>query len=306
MGVTQELEQKVLHKYGWSIRYDQDANGSWMAYVTVGVNDTRQFVSDCTASPDTKEGTKLGKEAAAHVTLDGLSQEIQLQQAKPEKELAEVYTQQLAVYNSNEMNWDYFWNHKPTSVGIDVEGNKIIPPVLVQIATNEYVILEAPRSRISKNLERLLADDTITKVFCDNNSHHDKKSLGILEGTGPNPNKTDATRDFTTGPIVDIEAMASQILGPVSVARGLPRIISLLNPDLGVWIRKPKRARGQLTGRFANVGRFAMIEQGKARPLRGINDLSHEEQQYAALDAWCTLQAFHRLQEVYRAENKMS
>ena len=35
-----------------------------------------------------------------------------------------------------------------------------------------------------------------------------------------------------------------------------------------------------------------MIEQGKARPLRGVDDLSEREQQYCALDSWCTLQAY--------------
>jgi len=44
--------------------------------------------------------------------------------------------------------------------------------------------------------------------------------------------------------------------------------------------------------RYKNIGRFALIEQGKARPLRGVADLSEREQQYCALDSWCTLQAY--------------
>ena len=44
--------------------------------------------------------------------------------------------------------------------------------------------------------------------------------------------------------------------------------------------------------RYKNIGRFALIEQGKARPLRGVDDLSEREQQYCALDSWCTLQAY--------------
>jgi hypothetical protein len=50
-------------------------------------------------------------------------------------------------------------------------------------------------------------------------------------------------------------------------------------------------------GRFKDVARFSMIEQGKAPPLKSIHDLKKKEQQYAALDAWCTLQAYKRLRE---------
>jgi hypothetical protein len=72
----------------------------------------------------------------------------------------------------------------------------------------------------------------------------------------------------------------------------------MVMPELDVLIRKPK---GQ--GRFTKVGRFALIEQGKAPPLKSIDELTFEEKQYAALDAWCTLYAYRRLQELSVVES---
>ncbi len=69
------------------------------------------------------------------------------------------------------------------------------------------------------DLRRVLADDTIVKVFCDNFSHHDKTSLGL-----PTPS------DMTTGPIVDLEFLAAKLMGATKVARGLPRIVSRAMP----------------------------------------------------------------------------
>jgi hypothetical protein len=95
---------------------------------------------------------------------------------------------------------------------------------------------------------------------------------------------------YLSGPIVDIEAIAGQLVGPVKVARGLSRIVTLCMPELNVLVRKPKN-------KLSSVGRFAMIEQGKAPPLKSIHDLTKKQQQYAALDAWSTLLAYQRLQE---------
>ena len=70
-------------------------------------------------------------------------------------------------------------------------------------------------------------------------------------------------------------------------------------PELSnVRIVKP-RSTNQ---RYKNIGRFALIEQGKARPLRGVDDLNEREQQYCALDSWCTLKAYLSIME--RMEEK--
>jgi hypothetical protein len=288
---TQELNQKILQKYGWSATYGTTTDGSfWYADITVGINDTRRFCSVNNRSPaETKAGVKRGTASAAAAAIKGLRNEININEAIPVKELVNVFPKQILILVSNEEAWENFWNHKPEIVGIDTEGNQRAPPILLQVSTENYTILEVPGQSISKNVARLLADESIVKVFCDSCSQHDKTCLGLSV-------RQDV--DFTSGPIIDLEALAAKVCGPVTVARGLSRIVTMVMPELDVLIRKPK---GQ--GRFTKVGRFALIEQGKAPPLKSIDELTFEEKQYAALDAWCTLYAYRRLQELSVVES---
>lgn len=300
---TQELNQQVGHRYGWCVEFshleqqcDQqeslESSGRqhrqrWVCTVWVGVYDKRRFLTD-EYYPNTVEGRKAGQIDAATLALDGLQHEIQQQQLKSVKELHQVFTNKIPIYESNRTNWNYFWQNRPSVVGIDVEGNQLSPPVLVQIAVDDYVILETPAGRggLSKDLEKLLHDNQIMKVFCDNNSHRDKKCLGI---SIPTPDVL-----MSTGPIVDVEILARPHLGSVKVPRGISKLVVLTMPELNVRIEKPKSSKTKI-GRFKDVFRFSMIEQGKAPPLRSISELSVHEQQYAALDAWCTLQVYNRL-----------
>jgi hypothetical protein len=51
----------------------------------------------------------------------------------------------IRIYDlADEENWTYFWQHKRAMVGIDTEGNQSTSPVLLQIATLDYAILEVP------------------------------------------------------------------------------------------------------------------------------------------------------------------
>jgi len=283
MGPTQELTQGIAQRYGWSCVIEREDDGRWICTVTVGLKDRHQFASeDTTSVADTQEGLKKGTAAASEVALEGLQEEIRRQEAKPVRELTDIFPAPIDVYESNRENWEYFWNHKPAAVGIDVEGNQISPPVLVQISTDDYTIIEAPtRGGLSKDLVRLLRDDSVVKVFCDNFAHKDKICLGLADLI---PNN-----GFIEGHVVDLEALATKVLGPVKVARGLSRIIVLSMPDEinNALIQKPTSK-----GRFKNVGRFCLIEQGKKPPLKSIRQLSEKELQYAALDSWCTLQAY--------------
>ena len=292
MSPLQELKQKILQKYGWCAKFDVNENGEWYAEVILGPDDLRRFTSSNTLPADTHDGRKKGILAAAQVAIDGLREDVKLLEALPVKSLVEVFPKRIDVYSSNSENWDWFWNHKPKVVGIDTEGNQISPPVLVQISVDDYTILETPRRTISKNLRRLLSDDSIVKVFCDNSSHKDKTCLGL---------KVHADDDFSCGSIVDLETLAARSMGATAVDRGLPRIVTLCMPELKCLVRKPKTQKG----RYSNIGRFALIEQGKKPPLRGIHDLSDEEQQYAALDSWATLQAYKRLQGISVAKENV-
>lgn len=65
-------------------------------------------------------------------------------------------------------------------VGIDCEGNHTIPPSVVQIATENLVIIEFPLANggLSAGLRSLLANRDVLKVFCDSTTA-DRRSLGI-------------------------------------------------------------------------------------------------------------------------------
>ena len=285
----QEFTQQVIHKYGWGselIKVVEEKHVCYKLRVTLAWQEVREFVGEEMITSDSpllsthedKEAVNLVYKAA----LEGLHEEIQEMGMKPIVELKDVFVEAIDVYESNRENWNYFWSHKPTEVGIDVEGNQIQPPVLVQVATNDYCILEVPRKSLSPNLQRLLRDSSIKKIFCDNFGHKDKKCLGI-------------DRSKPRDDIVELETLASEFIGPSNVARGLARLVNLTMPDLTgtVLVGKPKR--NDKKGRFKNIGKFALIEQGKIPPLKNLQSLSSDEQQYAALDAYVTLQVYRKL-----------
>ena len=291
MSTTQQLNQTVLQRYGWSAVFDRDVQGHWLVTITMGfvgnAPDRRTFTTTCSSTDE-----KQGIQAASAMALEGLREQIQREESKPKQDLMQTFQQHahFQILDSfDPRSWQRVWSNPPSCVGIDVEGNQKSPPVLVQIATEDFCILEVPRNgRLSNDLNRLLTDDSIQKIFCDNYSHHDKTSLGLSSPAG-----WAATTD--AGIIVDLELLAAKHLGPVKVPRGLGRIATLCMPELAnITITKPKHNNPSMKGRFANIGRFALIEQGKLPPLRGIGDLSAMEQRYAALDAWVTLQCYKR------------
>ena len=207
------LEQAVCQKLGWTVRYFKDAVGNsdcagcWTAEVRMGPA-TASFASTDT-SPDTKKGAKAGKRAAAAAALDGLAGTIATERAKPELSLDAALGQQcrdnVEVRASSPAAWAAFWASKPAAVGIDVEGNQQSPPVLVQVATATMVILEAPASAggLSTDLARLLADDGVTKIFCD--------------GTGPCTDTCSVAPDSRAGFAPWIRALDRRRTTPATV-----------------------------------------------------------------------------------------
>ena len=209
------LKQMVLQRYGWSGVFDRNEDGYWYVDITLAINDTRRFLSDETIADE-----RIGSIRAASFALWGLEAAIREMESKEVKQLNEVFPRKIDVYGSTNENWDYLWAHKPAIVGIDTEGNQQSPPVLLQVATDDYTILEAPRGgTLSRHAKRLLSDDSIIKVFCDNFSHRDKISLGI--------DKLSMPADLTIGPVVDLEAVAARLLGPVKTPRGLSKIVTM-------------------------------------------------------------------------------
>ena len=323
---TQELQQTVCERFGWSLvltklptdivvvddhnNQEEETNGGprrhqWKAEIVTGLLgrdsssgedhhhhhhlNRHTFVTEQSYDDD-----KRGKSAVSEMVLVALADTIRAWEARPTMELTQVFAtqlQRLPILDSKDpTTWQRFWSRPYKAVGIDAEGNGISPPVLVQIATLDFVILETPRNSLSDDLKRLLHDDSITKVFCDNFSHKDKRCLGLVA----TPNDPD--EDYTKPPIVDLESLAMHALGPTKSARGLGRLVALTMPELNVRIEKPRKATGGMKGRFSNIAKFVLIEQGKMKPLKGLADLSKREQQYAALDAWCTLSVYQRIQ----------
>lgn len=280
MGATQDFTQKVIQRYGWSAHFETNDDGYWKVTVVVGLNSRHEFTSDAT------KDMKKAKELLSIQAMQALATDIQNEEAKQVYALTDVFPSAIAIKDSNDPStWSEFWNNPPNVVGIDTEGNQISPPVLIQVSTEDFTILEVPKGQISSHIRRLLKDDSIVKVFCDNFSHRDKKCLNCLPTT--------TTSDFSIAPIVDLESICNQVAGMVTkVPRGLSNIVSMTFPELNVRIKKPSK------NRMKNIGRFAMIEQGKAKPLKRLDDLTDKEQQYAALDSWCTLQGYLRIQKL--------
>lgn len=281
----------ICQKFGWSARYfkssdDTDAarNGCWAVEVSMGLGQQKTFISD-DRSNDSIKCRKQGKKAAALVALEGLKEDIQREMEKPEvhglpEAVREIFAGTRIVQSSPAV-WRDFWMNPPDAVGVDTEGNLLTPPVLVQIAKDDQVILEMPNANgLSEDLKRLLGDSTIIKVLCDSPSRKDAISLGLLA----------QDNDKKGNDLVDLEDLAASRMGQVSVPRGLSNLLTLTMPELGVRIAKETAA-----DRLNNVRTFTAIEQ-KYRPrLSGFLDLTPRERQYAAVDAWCTLQIWRRL-----------
>jgi len=325
---TQELQQGICQRFGWSLVITKLDDARWMAEIITGLAPLSSTTTPTTTTATTTSTTtidesdnqvsvkkytfitndpyvdeKLGKVAVSELALDGLSEEIATWQGLPAKEISHVFStiiDELPILDSKDpKSWKQFWDSSPQIVGIDTEGNGVSPPVLIQIATKDFILLETPHKRLSANLQRLLQDDTIIKVFCDNFAHKDKSCLGLPIVIQHKKEDSDAANYYTKPPIVDLECLAMGVLGPVKTARGLGRIIALTMPELKVRIEKPKKATGSMKGRFSYVAKFVLIEQKKMKPLRGISDLTIQEQKYAALDAWCTLIVYERLRSLH-------
>jgi hypothetical protein len=290
--VATAVLNKLCQQFGWSSFYHRDGEGYWSVEVRCGPGrDALVFASANASKDNTNKGKKEGHRAAAAVALKGLSHEVERERAIPTLPLKEAcgthFAKRVRIVESNDAAWSEFWSSPPTVVGVDVEGNGQSPPCLVQIATATTVIIEAPVSNameggmraLSVNLQRLLADDTIVKVFCDSRTEADKKCLELTIPV-----------DMTMGTVVDIECISAKRMGHgPSRDRGLARIFSEVYtlPKAGVRVSKP--------GGYSEVKRFTRIEKGWLPQLESVWELSKTELEYAALDAWITLLAWVHL-----------
>ena len=290
----QELEQGICGQHGWSSSYFQAPSSRWCVEVRwgVGPRNGRVFVSDDVSDGASKAGVKKGHAAAAAVAIAGLRDIVYAANSKPmctiEKAFG-VWFDLTCVVMSGPEGWAKLWEINPTEVFVDVEGNQVTPPVLVQVCVpfrNVYddtteqphrslCLLEVPNVHgLSDDMRRLLGDQSITKVFCDGTSGADRRSLGIDDSDN----------------YVDLEDITSSLVGATGVNRGLARIMNLAWPDPAVRATKDTRDK-------ESVLFFAAIEQGKKPRLKELDEIPNRIRRYAAMDAWCTMMAYRGLRQ---------
>jgi hypothetical protein len=248
----------------------------------------RVFVSDDVSDAGSKAGVKKGHAAAATVAIAGLRDIVDAANSKPTRTIEEAYGAHFdstCSVMSGPEGWAQFWKMNPTYVAIDVEGNQVTPPVLVQVCIStvdggSLCLLEIPNIHgLSDDMIRLLRDPRIAKIFCDGTSGADRRSLGI-----------DASDNYA-----DLEDITSSLMGATGVQRGLARILNLAWPQNVVRVTKDQRDK-------SSVFFFAAIEQGKKPRLKGLDEIPGRIRRYAAMDAWCTMKAYLGLKQVAQRE----
>ena len=286
----QELEQGICGQHGWSSRYFQDGASRWCVEVRWGAGQREGgiFVSDDVSDAGSKAGVKKGHAAAATVAIAGLRDIVDAANSKPTQTIEEAYGAHFdstCSVMSGPEGWAQFWKMNPTYVAIDVEGNQVTPPVLVQVCIStvdggSLCLLEIPNIHgLSDDMIRLLRDKRITKIICDGTSGADRRSLGI-----------DASDNYA-----DLEDITSSLMGATGVQRGLARILNLAWPQKAVRVTKDQRDK-------KSVFFFAAIEQGKKPRLKGLDEIPGRIRRYAAMDAWCTMMAYIGLRQVAQDE----
>ena len=286
----QELEQGICGQHGWSSRYFQDGASRWCVEVRWGAGQREGgiFVSDDVSDAGSKAGVKKGHAAAATVAIAGLRDIVDAANSKPTQTIEEAYGAHFdstCSVMSGPEGWARFWEMNPTYVAIDVEGNQVTPPVLVQMCVStvhggSLCLLEIPNIEgLSDDMIRMLRDKRITKIICDGTSGADRRSLGI-----------DASDNYA-----DLEDITSSLMGVTGVQRGLARILNLAWPQNVVRVTKDQRDK-------SSVFFFAAIEQGKKPRLKGLDEIPGRIRRYAAMDAWCTMKAYLGLKQVAQRE----
>ena len=290
----QELEQGICGQHGWSSRYFQDGASRWCVEVRWGAGQREGgiFVSDDVSDAGSKAGVKKGHAAAATVAIAGLRDIVDAANSKPTQTIEEAYGAHFdstCSVMSGPEGWAQFWKMNPTYVAIDVEGNQVTPPVLVQVCVSTVnggtlCLLETPNIEgLSDDMIRLLRDDRIVKIICDGTSGADRRSLGI---------------DVDLDNQVDLENITSSLMGATGVQRGLARILNLAWPQKAVRVTKDQRDK-------KSVFFFAAIEQGKKPRLKALDEIPDRIRRYAAMDAWCTWMAYLGLRQVAQHEGKI-
>lgn len=269
---------------GWGRKLFYDAGAGWVAEVTCGLQEMYR-VETLAHHPQTKKGEKAGRAAAAEKAVKVLQPVAERALAQEPVALEDVFKQgvPMDILESCPSTWSNFWNvvheleDSQRAVGVGTEGNDGTGlPILVQIAIQNLVIIEFPRAcpdaQLSADLQKLLADESIMKVFCDSAKHRDIKALGL---------------SHTSPGVVNLETVAAEKFGNASGLRGLATISGLL---LGMRISKGDPS--------------AWMEIEKHDNPRTLSDFSSKALRYAAVEAHCALRAWNEFNKLSKEQGK--
>lgn len=176
----------------------------------------------------------------------------------------------------------------PVVVGVDCEGNNQLIPMMVQIATPEFIIIETPKSRtagLSADLRRLIADRSILKVLCDPGGK-DVWSLDLgfwdrSHGMWPSMGWC------------DIEYMCNMVYGQ-GKTRGLVGVFNRVQPNVRL---APKVSKDW---KLSPVSYFIYRERENKEYIGDERDVPKNVWKYSAADAWITLKAYQHLTQLPR------
>ena len=160
----QELEQGICGQHGWSSSYFQAPSSRWCVEVRwgVGPRNGRVFVSDDVSDGASKAGVKKGHAAAAAVAIEGLRDIVYAANSKPTLTIEEAFGAQFdhtCFVMSGPLGWAKLWEINPTEVFIDVEGNQVTPPVLVQVCVPFRNVYDVTNEGTFANINQSLFAD---------------------------------------------------------------------------------------------------------------------------------------------------
>ena len=211
--IKQHLAQEICGRFGWGLRYFHDGT-TWCVEVGIGKHGKNIFKASTPMPDGSTEGrhlskaAKAGTKAAAEVAVTGLAQDVARELERPTVTFESIFEGSFRgeILEATPDSWKKLRAHLdsdeiPRCVGIDAEGIHSTPPKMVQIATRKMILIELPgsRGRLSDELEELLWDDSISKIFCDS-TNSDKACLGLpnVADQGAGDYQTSETYSFLT------------------------------------------------------------------------------------------------------------
>jgi len=179
------------------------------------------------------------------------------------RSLESAFVESGGVVSTKKGKWDTFWQDKPRHVGIDAEGTHLSPPLLVQVAWGSNSVLLETGGKLSFNMRKLLADESIVKIFFGPPQNENFPAQTILASCFDVQRAiADRGDDPKQLPSLTTAAERLRVFGSDTIKKNLT-------------LRK-------------------MFHRFRTRPTHQAW-LNHNIQLYSAADAWCTLRLYQAL-----------